>query len=160
MKLSLTALTLVATMFANSASAFDPEDLQKLKDTGGCPFCDLGGVEISSQDRLNTNLIADLTGANLQFSDLTNASLHAAELGKANLSGADLKRAILRLAVLIGADLRGADLRGADLTDAFLRDTDLSAANLRDADLRGAQMNGVILCNTIMPDGSVIYSGC
>ena len=99
MKLTLTALTLVATMFANSASAFDPDDLELLKYTGDCPFCDLGGVEISSQDRLNTNLIADLTGANLQFSDLTNASLHAAELGKANLSGADLG----------GANLKGAD---------------------------------------------------
>ena len=122
-------------MFASNASAFDPADLELLKYTGDCSFCDLGGVEISSQDRLNTNLIADLTGANLQAADLTDAVLYAAELREANLSGAYLKRAHLRLAVLIGADLRGADLRGA-------------------------KMNGVILCNTIMPDGSVIYSGC
>ena len=32
MKLTLTALTVAATMFASSASAFDPDDLQKLKD--------------------------------------------------------------------------------------------------------------------------------
>ena len=118
-------------MFASNASAFDPADLELLKYTGDCSFCDLGGVEISSQDRLNTNLIADLTGANLQFSDLTNASLHAVELGKANLSGADLKRAILRLAVLIGADLRGADLRKARMNLSNFRNCRLEGADLR-----------------------------
>ena len=41
MKLTLTALTLAATMFANSASAIDPDDLQKLKDTKKCTRCDL-----------------------------------------------------------------------------------------------------------------------
>ena len=76
MKRTLTALTVAATMFASSASAFDPDDLQKLKDTGKCATCDLGG--------------ADLSGANLS----------------------------------------------------------------------GAYMQGTALCNTTMPDGSVINSGC
>ena len=91
MKRILTALTVAATMFASSASAFDPDDLQKLKDTSNCYQCDLAG-----------------------------------------------------------ADLAGADLRGADL----------SAANLSEATLPFAYVNGAILCNTTMPDGSVIYSGC
>ena len=86
MKLTLTSLIVAATMFASSASAFDPADLQKLKDTNECVKCDLAD--------------ANLTGA---------------DLGRANLSGADLG---------------------------------------------GAYMNGAILCNTTMPDGSVIYSGC
>ena len=47
-------------------------------------------------------------------------------------------------------DLMGADLNG----------TDLNGANLRDANLGMAAMTNVILCNTTMPDGSVIYSGC
>ncbi len=81
MKRTLTALTVAATMVASSASAFDPDDLQKLKDTGKCATCDLGG-----------------------------------------------------------ADLSGADLGGANLS--------------------GAYMQGAALCNTTMPDGSVIYSGC
>ena len=81
MKLTLTALTVAATMVASSASAFDPDDLQKLKDTGKCATCDLGG-----------------------------------------------------------ADLSGADLGGANLS--------------------GAYMQGAALCNTTMPDGSVINSGC
>ena len=36
----------------------------------------------------------------------------------------------------------------------------LEAADLRGANLEGAKMKGAILCNTIMPNGSVIYSGC
>jgi uncharacterized protein YjbI with pentapeptide repeats len=36
----------------------------------------------------------------------------------------------------------------------------LEAADLRGANLEGAKTKGAILCNTIMPDGSVIYSGC
>ena len=76
MKLTLTVLTVAVTIFASSASAFDPDDLQKLKDTNECRIC-----------------------------DLTNA----------NLSGANLF---------------------------------------------GAIMQSAILCNTTMPDGSVIYSGC
>jgi uncharacterized protein YjbI with pentapeptide repeats len=36
----------------------------------------------------------------------------------------------------------------------------LEAADLKGANLEGAKMKGAILCNTIMPDGSVIYSGC
>jgi uncharacterized protein YjbI with pentapeptide repeats len=75
-KQTLTALTVAATMFASSASAFDPDNLQKLKDSNECAEC----------------------------------------------------------------NLEGADLRGANLNYAI--------------------MKGAILCNTIMPDGSVIYSGC
>ena len=86
MKLTLTILTVAATMFASSAWAADPTYLQKLKDTKQCVECDLKG-----------------------------------------------------------ADLRLSNLNGA---------------NLAGADLSYANMQGAILCNTTMPDGSVIYSGC
>ena len=86
MKQTLTALTVAATMFASSASAFDPDDLQKLKDSNECAECNLES--------------ADLSGANLY------------------------------------------------------------GANLRNANLNSATMKGAVLCNTIMPDGSVINSGC
>ena len=82
MKATLTALTIAATMFASSASAFDPDDLQKLKDTGFC----------------------------------------------------------------VGCDLRKANLSGANLNGAALSYT--------------TYMLGAILCNTTIPDGSIIYSGC
>ena len=101
MKRTLTALTVAVTMFASSANAFDPADLQKLMDTNECVKCDLSGANLMD---------ANLSGANLAY-----------------------------------ADLNGANLAGADL----------ESARLGRFDLRGA-----ILCNTIMPDGSVIYSGC
>ena len=48
MKRTLTALTVAATMFASSASAFDPDDLQKLKDTGSCLGCELWGADLTA----------------------------------------------------------------------------------------------------------------
>ena len=127
MKATLTALTIAATMFASSASAFDPDDLQKLKDTGFCVGCDLRK--------------ANLTGANLIGADL---------------SGTDLRDAYLK-----GAFLSGANLEGADLSGAFLMDANLSGANLNGAALSyTTYMLGAILCNTTIPDGSIIYSGC
>ena len=127
MKCTLTALTIAATMFASSASAFDPDDLQKLKDTGFCVGCDL----------------------------------RKAYLENANLIGADLSGADLRDAYLKGAFLKGANLEGADLSGAFLMDANLSGANLNGAALSyTTYMLGAILCNTTIPDGSIIYSGC
>ena len=113
---SAVSAAMVVTLLASSALAFDPDDLQKLKDTGSCMSCDLGG----------------------------------ADLRDANLEGANL----------YGANLEGANLEGADLWAAFLEGAIMIGANLRGANLRGAIMNGAILCNTTVPDGSVIYSGC
>ena len=62
----------------------------------------------------------------------------------------DLRRASLRETSLRVANLSRADLIGANL----------SGATLWEADLTKVIMNGAILCNTTMPDGSVIYSGC
>ena len=78
-----------------------------------------------------------------------------ANLGESNLSGADLKGSDFKGANLSGADLKGADLSGSELTDA-----NLSGSDLTDANLTFAIMNGAILCNTTMPSGGVIYSGC
>ena len=86
--------------------------------------------------------------------------LEGAPLGNQTLVRKDLRKANLKGANLTAASLRGADLSDADLREAFLKDADLSGADLSDAELKGAYMNGAILCNTIMPDGSVIYSGC
>jgi len=151
MKATLTALTVAATMFVSSAFAADPDDLQKLKDTGNCEECDLSYADLTS---------ADLTSADLRDADLTSAYLRDAYLRGAYLTGANLE----------GAFLMGANLEGADLTGASMPRTNLEGANLRGANLTGAYltgawldyaiMNGAILCNTTIPDGSVIYSGC
>lgn len=126
MKLTLTALTVAASLMASGASAFDPAHLQKLKDTNECYGCDL--------------FVANLRGADLE----------EAFLSKANLSRADLTE----------AELSGAVLMEVDLSKANLSDANLTGANLTGANLSYATMQGVILCNTTMPDQSIIYSGC
>ena len=55
------ALAIAATMFASSASAFEPAHLQQLKNTGKCAICDLGG--------------ADLSGAYMQGAALCNTTM-------------------------------------------------------------------------------------
>ena len=77
--------------------------------------------------------------------DLSEANLEDAYLGWAKLEGANLYKAYLTEANLTGANLRGADLEGADLETAKMKN---------------AKMKGAILCNTTMPDGSILYSGC
>ena len=52
------------------------------------------------------------------------------------------------------------DLTGANLNNANLNNANLNNANLKGANLKGANLKGANLCNTIMPDASVIYSGC
>ena len=89
----------------------DPQDYQKLKETGICRRCNLERVD-----------------------------LQGAQLKGVNLGGANLKNADLTLTNLESANLGGADLRGAKLDRAY--------------------MNEAILCNTIMPDGRIEYSGC
>ena len=65
----------------------------------------------------------------------------------------------------VGCELSKANLSITNLTYAFLynanlRFADLSGANLSGAYLSLTLMNGAIFCNTTMPDGSVLYSGC
>ena len=86
MKLTLTALTVVAALVANGAAAFEPADLQKLKDTGNCVECDL--------------FKAILSGANLTRANLTRANLRKAYLSEADLSEADLTGAIMNGVIL------------------------------------------------------------
>ena len=47
-KITLTALTVAATLFAGSASAFDPDDLQNLKDNNICIGCGLKTADPSA----------------------------------------------------------------------------------------------------------------
>ena len=66
MRITLTALTVVATLFAESASAFDNDDLQNLKDNNICIGCGLKNADLYK---------ADLSGANLSGANLTEADL-------------------------------------------------------------------------------------
>ena len=97
MKLTLTALTIAATIFASSASAFDPDDLQKLKDTNECELCDLTDADLRS---------ADLFKASLEDANLEGANLEDAFLEDANLEGAILCNTTMTMKVGVFAKLR------------------------------------------------------
>jgi hypothetical protein len=92
----------VISIFAYNASAADPDDLQKLKDTNICFRCDLDATYLQDADLQGADLFkADLSGANLYNAnlksvDLSSANLRIANLEGANLSGANLKNAILK----------------------------------------------------------------
>ena len=77
-KLQLTILAVIASIFANNASAFDPDDLQKLKDTLSCVQCNLRDADLIG---------VDLRGATLDRADLSNANLKDAMLGGAIMRG-------------------------------------------------------------------------
>ena len=51
MKITFTALTVAATLFARSASAFDHDDLQKFKNIGKRVGCDLSGAALNEANR-------------------------------------------------------------------------------------------------------------
>ena len=72
MKQKLTALTVAATMFASSASAFDPDDLQKLKDSNECAECNLEGADLMG---------ANLSGALLEGAHLDGARINGSTIG-------------------------------------------------------------------------------
>ena len=106
---------------------------------------DLHGLDLTGHDFSNQVLV----GYNLSGANLTIANLRGAILIGANLSGATLQAAYLNFANLSGANLQNATLFRANLSGA-----DLSGADLSGADLGGATTIGIILDNTICPDGS------
>lgn len=97
-----------------------------------------------------------LSGADLQKVKLQNAWLPDINLQGAYLTGGDLSKTNLKRANLKGANFKGANLAGADLAGVNLADADLTDANLLGANLLGANLKGARLCNTTMPDGSIV----
>ncbi len=89
-----------------------------------------GGTQLIWSELIANLSGADLSDANLSRANLSDANLSDADLSDANLSDADLSDANLSRANLSDANLSGANLSGADLSDA-----NLSGANLSGADL-------------------------
>ncbi len=104
MKLTLTALTVVAALVANGAAAFEPADLQKLKDTGNCVECDL--------------FKAILSGAYLEEANLRKANLNEADLSEADLSEADLSEADLTGTIMNGVILCNTTMPDGSVNDS------------------------------------------
>jgi uncharacterized protein YjbI with pentapeptide repeats len=135
LRTAVTALVVV-TLSTSSALAFDPTDLKKLMETKECVECDLEGADL---------VRANLKGANLEGVNLKKAILIKVDLRSANLAGSDLEGANLWTAYLWKGNLEGVNLKGA---------------NLLNADIRFVRMKNTILCNTTMPDGSIIDRDC
>ena len=96
MKLTLTALTVAASLIASGASAFDPADVQKLEDTNKCYGCDLSEAKLMEAELSKAFLSkAELSKADLSRADLSGAVLMEVDLSKANLSDANLTGAIV-----------------------------------------------------------------
>lgn len=102
---------------------------------------DLSEADLKRTVLSGTNLIGtNLYGANLFQANLFEANLSRANLSDTNLSRANLSNTNLFIADLSGAKLIGADLSGANFKDANLVEADLSIANLKEADLSGANL--------------------
>lgn len=145
--------------------------LRKLETTNSCPGCDLRGAVLFDYVLADANLegasldnaIMDeisLVNANLRDASLTGALLERAYAVRANFAGANLEGANLFSAELSQANFEGSWLYGADLNGANLEQANLTDAVLRFANLSGAIMTDVILCRTMMPDGSEISKNC
>ena len=57
-------------------------------------------------------------------------------------------------------DLKGASLKGAKVYRLDMRKSNLDGATLKDATGEGMLLGGAVLCNTTMPDGQIVWSGC
>ena len=123
-----------------SAYAFDPEHLDRLRETNSCFACDLQNADLDGADLAAANLTgADLRGAVLVDANLQNTDLSAADLTGANLSGAIIELTTFAIANLTGVWLAGAYVHEPDMTRATF-DWD----SLYDARL----------CSMVMPDAA------
>jgi len=96
----------------------------------------------------------DFHSADLENSDLGDADLQHAVLMSANLHNTNFSRANLQHANLSNAIFSGTDLTHANLAHAIIRSAYLRDVNLRSANLCCAQLVGVLVSNTVLPDGT------
>ena len=138
-----------------------------------CSGANLEGANLSKMDLMFGDFsFANLKGAHMAGSILRNADFSNADLSEAYLAGADLQAANLFQANMSWVNLVGANLRRASLGSADMRYADLTSADLTDViackpegcrgdangpfpTLEGAVTTGVILNNTVMPDGTI-----
>lgn len=116
----------------------EPAHVERLKESGGCPGCDLTEADLRG---------LDLDGAALAGADLRNAELTDASLRGADLSGADLRGVALHEVNITGADLREADLRHLDA------DFDLEFVTLIGVRMEGARFKDGVVCGELPDKG-------
>ena len=143
---------------------------------------DLNTTILEEADLSNANLsgarltYAKLQGANLSNANLTKTYLGGAYLNEVNFSNAllehtDFVRATLSYADFSDTELSSVNFPGAIVTSAKfhnaiilntsflgtnLFNTNLSGADLSAAKIQDTSLNNVRLCNTILPEGSIL----
>ena len=86
MKRLAATLAVVMMLVGSSASAFDPADLKKLRETNQCVSCDLFKADLFNDELTNANLNgAKLTDAKLSYANLIGADLTCTNLSHANV---------------------------------------------------------------------------
>jgi uncharacterized protein YjbI with pentapeptide repeats len=96
----------------------------------------------------------NLNDVNLENANLESSGLENTSFRRANLKNAKLKQVNLRGAVFENADLTGADFTNADLTGVNFKGAILTNANFAKAKgLSKSSRDGMVFCNTQMPDG-------
>ncbi|MGD2181866.1 pentapeptide repeat-containing protein [Lusitaniella coriacea] len=143
----------------------------------------LSGANLEKANFSDAELFnADLSDANLyeasfykvemSYSNLSGANLRQSRFIAANLSHANLAKVDLRSAKLQYTSLKNVDLSNSDLSNIYLNmslGATLDGANLSNVDLRGLsgitteelrKVEGINLCNTILPDNTTSKQGC
>jgi uncharacterized protein YjbI with pentapeptide repeats len=78
----------------------------------------------------------------------------------ANFSSANFDGSIMTRSTLTNSDFSEASFVNANLTGTDFSNSDLTDADLTGATLTNVRFEGTILCNTIAPDGAVLFTGC
>jgi len=98
--------------------------------------------------------------ANLVGADLTDSDLTGADLTGANLTGAEFDNANLNGITAINATASGASFLEATIDKANFVGTNFTDANFFESTIPDADLNGAILCRTVLSSGNIANDAC
>ena len=104
----------------------------------------------------------ELREVNFRYAKMIGTEMAEVHLISADLRDTDLRNSDLGQSWLDNVDLTNADLRGAFLEEMF-GSMDLTNVNMLEARILcvfDGELRDAILCNTIMPDGSIRNDDC
>ena len=176
MKKMLLIVTMLFSSVALASVTYQPNDVDTFVSTGQCSGCDLSMKELyapmlqmisktgNKDFYINTNLAdANVIGStlsmptnpiNLQNSNFDNLIGSNSVFIGSQLDSSTFINAILENVDFSYANLSNVDFRGADLKGARFK-----SANLYKANISTQQLSEAILCNTVMPDGT-LHTAC
>lgn len=156
-------------------TAFDEADLERFRETGNCPGCDLSGANLIGIWSDGTpDGAGDLRGADLREAtvsgigygfdfrgaDLTAATATYMDFGPADFSGASLRDLRTYLTEFTGTILRGADLRNVgfrfSVDGADFRGADVSGADFTHGTITQEQLDVACGTDVTLPEGLTV----